>query len=496
MQALQRPIRCKLNDFSIFNNLYIDDNLIKSQSQQLCKFQALFYFFMVQCAGWSLAPDKTMTSPVKKCKYLGFLIDSSSMYISAEQIKCSYVISQITEVNLLSEALTPIPAQHIAHVAGLLVHLTVSHGELLRVAARTMQHELGVCVAKNGWKGNLILSKQAIAELQLIKEILKRFNGRKMNMKLHRIEIEFPVKDIIFVKDLPDCHISDVLVSDSSESHSFIFNCNATLTMLEEFTTDIKALSSTYREIMAFVNLIRNKPESFQQYRNSIVVWITDSRCTFFTMSRGSRNFAIQKLIIELLQFQLEHNFLIKVTWKSRDSNILQIADQGSKFLTQSTEYGVDHATFQEMCRVFQVTPTVDGFASHLNRRCEIFFSVIPLPETSGVDFFAQKLSTDHIYYLDPPVKLLIKVIYTVLDAGVTAILSLPVWRTRSFWSVITDFKYFKPFVGKAFFYKPFFVNFGKNKNFFRSYMPFPHLFILISKDFKEKIMIPHMGKY
>ncbi len=67
----------------------------------------------------------------------------------------------------------PIKARDLATVLGKLAALRRSHGSVVHVMSRSMQHELGVHTLWQGWDGELWLSQVATLELSFLLEILQ-----------------------------------------------------------------------------------------------------------------------------------------------------------------------------------------------------------------------------------------------------------------------------------------------------------------------------------
>ena len=80
----------------------------------------------------------------------------------------------------------------------------------------------------------------------------------------------------------------------------------------------------------------------------------------------------------------------------SRDSDIIQWADSGSKDF-QSDDYSLDPATFKPLESTFGKFDT-DAFATTPNVVCEKFYSRYSSSGSSGGNFFAQGLSSREFF--------------------------------------------------------------------------------------------------
>ena len=122
------------------------------------------------------------------------------------------------------------------------------------------------------------------------------------------------------------------------------------------------------------------------------------------------------------------------------------------------------------------------------NKKAEIFFSKYPQCGSAGIDFFAQKLNDQEVYWLCPPVKLVLTTINHVLAAEkrIIAYVSFPEWKSANFWPIIKQGKYYAPFVRAAFVSRPNYVAYNKNSKMFNGREGFRFLTILINNKFVE----------
>ena len=81
----------------------------------------------------------------------------------------------------------PVEVRVVAVVLGRLAAIRRSHGNVVRILSRSLQHQLGGHVQEAGWTGVLLLSAEAVPvqELQLLLEVLPEFNGHFGSFCLH-----------------------------------------------------------------------------------------------------------------------------------------------------------------------------------------------------------------------------------------------------------------------------------------------------------------------
>jgi hypothetical protein len=116
----------------------------------------------------------------------------------------------------------------------------------------------------------------------------------------------------------------------------------------------------------------------------------------------------------------------------------IQTADDRSRLSTRTDEWGLHRSELPQLYRRFQLQLTVDAFASSSNAVCQRFFSKVPQKGSQAVDFFAQQLRQDEVYFCCPPVKEAGHMIRRQQRfAGVTALVVLPAWTGCPYWGIL-----------------------------------------------------------
>ena len=110
---------------------------------------------VTQLAGWNIQWAKTNVEPAQKLRYLGVITDTVRMVYEAPEDKVEAVLQQIAEVIVKVEQGNAVPARQLAVVLGKLAAFKKSHGTILHVSSRKLQHELGRHTLFSGWDTNL-----------------------------------------------------------------------------------------------------------------------------------------------------------------------------------------------------------------------------------------------------------------------------------------------------------------------------------------------------
>ena len=161
--------------------------------------------------------------------------------------------------------------------------------------------------------------------------------------------------------------------------------------------------SSTWRELAAI--------DSFAPIlKGSLVKWFTDS------------------------QRAAEHSIRLEEQWIPRTEN--EKADYISR-LRDFDDWQIMHDLFLSLEELWG-RHTVDCFANYYTAKLPRFFSRFWNPGASGIDFFAQELSSENCLVV-PPVSLVARVIHYLSLQKAMATLVVPLWPSSSFWPLLTS---------------------------------------------------------
>ena len=142
----------------------------------------------------------------------------------------------------------------------------------------------------------------------------------------------------------------------------------------------------------------------------------------------------LHRLAIKIFQFCAEHSIRLEVQWIPRTEN--EKADYISR-LIDFDDWQTTHDLFLSLEELWG-PHTVDCFANYYTAKLPRFFSRFWNPGTSGIDFFAQELSSENCLVV-PPVSLVARVIHYLSLQKAMATLVVPLWPSSSFWPLLTS---------------------------------------------------------
>lgn len=125
--------------------------------------------------------------------------------------------------------------------------------------------------------------------------------------------------------------------------------------------------------------------------------------------------------------------FTLDGGWLPRDLN--QCADYFSN-LFESDEWGVSNTLFELLAGRWAPFD-VDWFASEHNAKTERFYTSYWSPNCIGIDAFSEFWATYNGLF-DPPINLISRILMHMAMCPAYGVLVLPLWRSASFWSLLS----------------------------------------------------------
>ena len=124
------------------------------------------------------------------------------------------------------------------------------------------------------------------------------------------------------------------------------------------------------------------------------------------------------KISQDVWHFVTNMNSWISITHLAVVDNI--DADAASRILNEKTKFELDQQVFTQLCKHFAFKPTVDLFASRLNKKLKRYYSYTPDPGGEHVNAFITKWCEPS--YLFPPFVLINRCLQKIENDRCTAL--------------------------------------------------------------------------
>lgn len=106
-----------------------------------------------------------------------------------------------------------------------------------------------------------------------------------------------------------------------------------------------------------------------------------------------------------------------------------KVADQESRALPTETEWELNQSSFEEIIRSCG-RPDIDLFASNINKKCNIYISWLPDPNSLTIDAFSVCWK-NYNFYAFPPFSLILRTLKKIITDQAEGIVVVPNWCTQ-----------------------------------------------------------------
>lgn len=387
--------------------IYLDDLLIMGSSLAETETATRRVLQLLGELGFRVGWKKCVLTPTQSITFLGLQIDSIRMSISLPGDRRRALRATVEKA--IQDRHSWWSARRIAHVVGKLV--------ATRPAVRpTYLHLVHLNLAKDlarrrgSWASCLRLPPKAVAELRWWRSTLS-------------------------AEPPPETPVTEpeptwVLTTDSS---------------LDGYGATLQGPDGTYQETRGFwphnryqhINTLELAAglmalRSFAKWTSGQPIrWRCDNTPTVFSVRKWkTRNLETLAVLQSLWDTVTQQK--VTLTVEHTPGVLNERADWLSR-VRDREDWKLNPALFRRVCHGLNFSPTVDAFATNLNRQVTRFWSRYPEPEATAVDAFAQEWAKEKAW-ANPPYSMVGKVLSLLDRQQATALLILPQWPSQAWW--------------------------------------------------------------
>ena len=183
-----KPVATLLRELGVRLVIYIDDILVVAESQEEARDHTLGLIYLLECLGFVVHPEKTVTTPTQEIEFLGMVVDSRSMELRVPGNKLKKIRQEAASV----ASQTPQPtAREVSRLLGKLnaVSQAIPPGPLF---CRAMQRDLAASLGAGDqhYDAPCPLSPSAREELTWWSDQLTGWNGKSLVLRKPDLQIE------------------------------------------------------------------------------------------------------------------------------------------------------------------------------------------------------------------------------------------------------------------------------------------------------------------
>lgn len=406
MTVAYMPMRRQGRRFSYM----IDDRIGLAGSRQACWLD-IFITVRIMCAlGFHLGIAKCVLWPQQSLLYLGLILDLAHLSCRVPDKKLQKFAMTIIDV-LSGSAVTP---RLLSRIAGMVISfaLAVPFGKLY-----TRQLYLAM-TGKLSWDQALPIGKELHQHLLWLQSYVSSHNGCHWFRRL---------PGVVLISDASVKGVGGAAASCADNASGCVL-----VSMQSQIPTELQLASSTCREAVGVLSLFKTllqQPDWLALLQHRAVKILTDNQGVAYDVQSMHGAASIFPHILLLYELAAQYDIEIQIEWRPREHQLMQYADMHSK-LIDVADWSIDPAVFTDLCRKWNVTPTVDWFARTWSAKCSTFYSRYLMPGCAGVDAFdfCWALPSPKLSYVCPPHMIVARVLRKILDEHANCILIIPAW--------------------------------------------------------------------
>ena len=397
---LMKPVYAFLRSKGHLSTAFIDDSFLQAQSFKECLRNVEDTISIFKALGFVVHNEKSVLTPSKEIKYLGFLFNSVTMTVRLTKEKADKVKTACTSLYGMDKN-EMCSIRKLAQVIGLLV---ASFQAVLGGPLHYRQLENVKSIALRKHKGNFDaytkITEKAREELNWW---IQNVNDSYFPLEMSKPEIE--------------------LKTDASSSGGWGAYCES-IEAGGRWTREEKEFNINCLELLAIEYAL--KSFKFKVIGKHVKV-LTDNTCavSYLRNMGGSKSMQCNEIANRIWSWCLEEKIWLTVTHIPGKINIE--ADRKSRQFDDHTEWQLSPDIFQQIQRKIDF-PQIDLFASRLNYQMKPYVSWGPDPEACAIDAFT--LSWHMLSYAFPPFCLIQRILSKVEQEEAEMILIAPLWTT------------------------------------------------------------------
>lgn len=378
---------------------FIDDTLMCSKSVEDCVACLKDTVEILQNVGFCINVDKSVLVPTKRIEYLGNIIDSEAMTVTLPARRVKKIVESCSSLASRNKA----KIREVARVVGMLV-AAIPAVELGKLHYRIL--EKAKIVALKVGKGNFDKFMTISKEM-------------KMELSWWISEVGTQVRKII--RTAPSVEVftdaSDLGWGGCVLKHSTNGKWTTEESCLHINTRELKAILFT---LQSFAYLLKGCHVKVMCDNTTAIAYVNEMG--------GTKSIVCNSICIDIWNWCISNDIWITCAHIPGKKNVL--ADEASRNFNDRHEWKLNPKIFKELCVVFG-TPSIDLFASRLNKQIDCFCSWRPDPEAKHVDAFTLNWASFDLIYLFPPFSLITRCLQKMREERAKGWMVVPMWTSQ-----------------------------------------------------------------
>lgn len=396
---LMKPVFANLRELGYTITSYIDDTLLCSSSLSGCYECIRDTLHLLRKLGFCINYEKSVLVPTNRIEYLGNVINSQDMTVTLPERRREKILHSCTL--LLQKKREKI--REVARVIGLLVAATpaVEIGKLFYRKLETAK-----IAALHNNSGNFD------KWMPITDDMKTDLNWWVSQVTLQKRKIFRKSPDTELYTDASDLGWGACLNSQTTGGRW----------SRDELQLHINAreLKAIFLTLKSFAHELRGKHVKVFCDNTTAIAYVNEMG--------GTKSLICNEICTGIWKWCLETDAWITCSHIPGKDNI--IADKASRKFNDRHEWKLNETIFRDLCRIFG-TPSIDLFASRLNKQVNRFCSWRPDPEAEFSDAFSINWAQFELSYIFPPFALLPRCLQKLREEQAKGWLVVPLWPSQ-----------------------------------------------------------------
>ncbi|XP_011865448.1 PREDICTED: uncharacterized protein LOC105560706 [Vollenhovia emeryi] len=379
---IMKPVIKRLRSEGVTCSIYLDDILIIEKSIEKCSKNIEKTINLLKQLGFIINYKKSSLTPSQRCKYLGFIINSVDYCLELDNEKKQKIVSLLEKFQVNNWY----KVREFAKLLGTLNAAcpAVTYGFIY---CKRLEREKFLTLKFNGYnfEGKIRINKPMFDDLQW--------------WKTNIITSSNPIRTQNYALEI---------FSDASRTGWGCF-CNDMSTHGTWNEEERKHHINFLELLAAFFSL---KCFASELSNREILLRLDNSTAICYVNRAGGVQFPhLSELARKIWQWCENKKLWIRASYIASKENVE--ADTASRITNLDTEWELSDRYFNQIVKNFGM-PSVDLFATRINKKCKMFYSRFPDPDASSVDAFTVSWKNKK-FYAFPPFALILRTLRKII---------------------------------------------------------------------------------
>ena len=358
--------------------------------------------YLLQHLGFVLNQKKCVLSPTQEITFLGLIVNSQELTLSLTSEKVEKTLEHNCRKHLREKETTDLD---LTKIIGLLSSAAQAVMPA-RLQFRFLQNQLIQSMkGRSSFQTKIILSKEALGELEWWVNNLLFYNGRQVIQRR-----------------------SQVLVQTYASKKGWGASCQGIRTG-GPWSSQEESLHINHQELIA----INYGIKAIHRVKGSLAYHIQVDNTTalaYLVKMGGSKSLEMTKVSKEIWSYLLQEG--ITITAEYLPGILNRLADWESRNTRDPSEWKLCPKIFQRLCHIIG-TPWIDLFASLLSHQVKRYFAWKPDPYCLAVDALQQPWPGQRLLYAFPPFVLINRILMKIRQERIDRIILIaPGWQAQT----------------------------------------------------------------